>query len=235
MNAKKSLVLMLGLLTFCSVNANAEKADEKHPDDPTKIVTRAGFGYVDGLSVTGSIGLDEARMINARINDGGDEWRLGGSWLFSSGILNFNFSRTNYDYGAYKNNYSLGTFIPLSVFGIAPFGIQIFPTAGYAYNDGEFLKEVKNDQDLSEYILVPNSAHSGYLGAFGMKPLTEELSVSGFAGGSFGSDDYSGHWYGVGAGYKYNGHNSVKLFAVKTEDDFGVVEKIGIIYTYELY
>ncbi len=48
-------------------------AEEKHPDDPTKIVTKAGIAYNEELKFSGSIGLDEARMINARVNADGEE------------------------------------------------------------------------------------------------------------------------------------------------------------------
>ena len=69
-------VTVVGLLVVTGVSAK-----EKHHEDPTKIVTKVGAGYSDSAFVSGSIGLDEARMINARYNETG-EWRLGGSWLF---------------------------------------------------------------------------------------------------------------------------------------------------------
>ena len=68
-------------------------ADEKNQEDPTKIVTKLGVGYSDQFTFSGSIGLDEARMINARINDDASEWPIGGSWLFNFSILNLNFNR----------------------------------------------------------------------------------------------------------------------------------------------
>lgn len=42
-------------------------ADEKLLEDPTKIVTKAGFSFTDELSLSGSIGVDETRKINARV------------------------------------------------------------------------------------------------------------------------------------------------------------------------
>jgi hypothetical protein len=57
------------------------------------------------FGLSGSIGLDDSRMINARLKSSGDEWRIGGSWLFPVGIVNFNFSRSAFDHYAYKNNY----------------------------------------------------------------------------------------------------------------------------------
>ncbi len=223
---------ILSLVTLSLLASFSLSAKEKHHEDPTKIVTKAGIAYSDGLKFSGSIGLDEARMINARVNADGDEWRLGGSWLLPMGIVNFNFSRTDYDYDSYKNNYSIGTFVPLSYFGIEPMGWQIFPMAGYSYNDGEVA--VFDDSSVSEdFYLMPTSTHGGYIGAFALKPLTQKWSIMSFAGGSMGSDDYSGYWGGAGASYKISDAQSFNFYGVIAEDDFGENNSIGASYTYE--
>ena len=72
----------------------SEKSDiydnkAKHHEDPTKIVTRAGVGYNGELTFNGTIGLDDTRKIYGSITASGDEWSLGGSWLFEKGIANF--------------------------------------------------------------------------------------------------------------------------------------------------
>lgn len=207
-------------------------AQEKHHEDPTKIVTKAGFAYSEGLKFSGSIGLDDARMINGRINADGDEWRVGGSWLLPMGILNFNFSRTEFDNDAYKNNYSIGTFVPLSYFDIAPMGWQIFPMAGYSYNDGEFA--VRDESNIeNDYVLMPASSHGGYIGAFALKPLTQNWSMMTFGGASRGSDSYSGYWGGAGASYKISEAQSFNFFGIIADDDFGKTNKLGASYTYE--
>ncbi|MEZ8117226.1 hypothetical protein ACED44_19970 [Vibrio splendidus] len=222
-------LLLVATATLGSMGALAE---EKHPDDPTKIVTKAGVAYNEDLQFSGSIGLDEARMINARVNADGEEWRLGGSWLLPMGIVNFNFSRSEYDNDAYKNNYSIGAFIPLSYFDIEPFGWQIFPMAGYSYNDGE-VAVFDDDNVGSDYVLMPSSTHGGYIGAFGLKTITDEWSIMGFGGGSMGSDDYSGYWAGVGASYKLSDAQSFNFFTIFAEDDFGENNSVGASYTYE--
>ncbi|MCP5922174.1 hypothetical protein NL350_27915, partial [Klebsiella pneumoniae] len=84
-----------------------------------------------------SLALDPARKLNARINSDASEWRVGGSWLFPIGIFNFNIGKNDFSNGASQTNYSVGTFLPLSYFGIEPAGFQIFPMAGYTYNTGE--------------------------------------------------------------------------------------------------
>ncbi|WP_117232678.1 hypothetical protein [Vibrio maerlii] len=224
---RKLSVLILSLLASSTL-----VAEEKHHEDPTKIVTKAGIAYNDEVKFSGSIGLDEARMINARISADADEWRVGGSWLLPMGIVNFNFSRTDFDNDAYRNNYSIGTFVPLSYFGIEPMGWQIFPMAGYSYNDGEIA--VFDDSSVSnDYIMMPTSTHGGYVGAFALKPLTDKWSMMTFAGGSMGSDDYSGYWGGAGASYKISDAQSFNFFGILAEDDFGENNSVGASYTYE--
>ena len=160
-------------------------------------------------------------------------WRLGGSWLFDIGIVNVNFSRSDYDNGGYKNNYSIGTYAPLSRFGFAPGGWQVFLSGGYSYNDGETMQASVVDEQSPEMVLISNSNNSGYIGTFTFKPLTEQWAVMAFAGGSIGSDDYSGYWLGAGLSYSPAKQHSIKTFAYVADDDFGKREKVGIAYTYE--
>lgn len=227
----------LGLIALMVFGINSAKAEEveKNPEDPTKIVTKAGVAYVDeSFGLSGSIGLDETRMINARINNEGDEWRIGGSWLFDFGIVNFNYSKTTYDTeDSYKDNYSIGTFVPLSVFGIEPYGIQIFPMAGYSHNDGELLMENQETAKVDDYVVTPISSNGGYLGAFSLKPLTDKWTAMAVAGGMMGSDDYDGYWLGGGVSYKHNSNHSFNMFAFTVDDDFGKEDTFGISYTYE--
>ncbi len=214
-------------------------AQEKHHEDPTKIVTLVGIGYNDGATLSGSIGLDELSMINASINDDASEWRIGGSWLLDIGIVNFNFSRVDFDDDVYKNNYSVGTFIPLSIFGYTPGGWQIFPMAGYSYNDGnQKIEQEKpssqiNNFNTNDFILIPSTSHGGYLGAFALKPVTNDISVVGFTGGMVGSNSYSGYWGGGGLSYKISPKQSVNLFGIISEDDYGSRNDISVSYSYQ--
>ncbi|WP_114327245.1 hypothetical protein [Candidatus Colwellia aromaticivorans] len=235
----KKKLLASTLLTMTLLLPALSFAQEKHHDDPTKIVTKLGVGYNDGLTFSGSIGLDEVRMINASIDEDASEWRIGGSWLFDIGIVNFNFSRVDYENDVYKNNYSVGTFIPLSIFGFTPGGWQIFPMAGYNYNDGNQLTE-KNAPTLSisnfnagDFVLIPSSSHGAYLGAFGLKPLTENFSLIALAGGMAGSNSYSGYWAGGGLSYKINNQQSFGIFGIISDDDYGQRNDIAISYSYQ--
>lgn len=227
-------ILALAIMFFSGV-VNAEEKQEKNQEDPTKIVTKIGVSYVDkGLGLSGSVGLDDAHMVSARVSEEGDEWRIGGSWLFDLGIVNFNYSRSTYDNeDSYKNNYSIGTFVPLTIFGIEPYGIQIFPMAGLSYNDGELLIENQETAQVEDFIITPISSTGGYVGAFSLKPLTEKLTLMAVAGGTLGSDDYSGYWVGGGLSYKHNKHSSINGFAFTVEDDFGKEDTFGISYKYE--
>jgi len=230
---KKLLLLTTLLLPLVT------QAEDKHHEDPTKIVTRIGIGYNDDVTFSGSIGLDEVRMINASISDDASEWRLGGSWLFDFGIMNFSFNRAEYDDGAYKNNYSVGTFLPLSVFGFTPGGWQIFPMAGYNYNDGEILQETStelvsfNSQNAGDFVLTPNTSHGGYLGAFALKPLNDHFSLITVAGGMMGSESYSGYWAGGGVSYKISANQSFNIFGFISDDNYGKQEKLGLSYSYQ--
>ncbi|MEZ9139711.1 MULTISPECIES: hypothetical protein [unclassified Shewanella] len=228
--AKSHLLTSLSIL--CTLPASLlATADEKHHEDPTKIVTKAGVGYNDQFTFSGSIGLDATRMVNARINDDGSEWRIGGSWLFDFGIVNFNFNRNEYDNDASSNGYSVGTFIPLSYFGFTPGGWQIFPMAGYNYTYGDIAEEDVIDDN--GFILVPKTSHGAYLGAFAMKPLGESWTLMAFGGGAVGSDSYSSYWAGGGASYKINQQQSFNFYGFISESDYGKTNKIGISYTYQ--
>lgn len=230
-NLKRISILSLTALMIITTTV---KAEEKNQEDPTKIVTKLGVAYVDEtFGVSGSVGLSDSKKINARVSDKGDEYRIGGSWLFDIGIVNFNYSKTTYNDTDYKHNYSIGTFVPLSVFGIEPMGVKIFPMAGYSYNDGEIQVEDKKTASVEDFAITSVSNNGGYLGVFALKQLSENFTLMGFGGGSKGSDDYSGSWAGVGLSYKYNKENSFKTFATTVDDDFGSENKLGFVYTYE--
>ena len=173
------------------------------------------------------------RKINGRINKDASEWRLGGSWLFDIGIVNVNFSRADYDDGAYKNDYSIGSYAPLSIYGFAPGGWQVFLSGGYSYKTGKSMQSSFVEGEGPEMVLSSSSSNSGYLGTFGFKPLNEQWNVMAFAGGSLGSEDYSGYWIGGGVSYNPAKQHSIKSFAYVSNDSFGKREKIGISYTYE--
>ncbi|WP_261816939.1 hypothetical protein [Vibrio gallicus] len=213
----------------------------KHVDDPTRIVTKLGvsgdynfesekFGY----AISGSIGLSEAQKINARYHPDTQEWSLGGSWLFDVGIVNFNFGRSEYEDGSNFNNYSVGTFVPLSVFGIEPAGWQIFPMAGFNYTDGErpLNPGEPNYDGENPYVLHPTDSTGGYLGYFSLKPLNEQFTAITFAGASIGSDDYFGYWLGAGIGYKFTKKDSINLLGIVADNDYGADQKIILSYSH---
>lgn len=224
--------LLLSVLIFCSFIVNAEEQTEKHHEDPTKVITRVGFGYTDELTVSGSLALDQTRKINARTNKDLSEWRLGGSWLFDFGIINFNLSRTDYDDGGHKNNYSIGTFLPLNVFGVDTGKWMVFPMAGFNHNSGEIRAE-EDPSLFDEVVMVQNTSNGGYLGVMALRPISETWTFMTFGGGGMGSGGYSNVWGGGGFSYKINTQHSFNFFGFISEDDFGSVNKVGMSYTYE--
>lgn len=240
-----------------TVNSNTEKL----ADDPTKVTTKLGVSYAnnfdfndDNYSFSGSYAIGQAKKLNARINSDASEWRIGGSWLFPIGIVNFNFGKSEYINGANQTNYSIGTFMPLSYFGFEPAGIQIFPTAGYTYNDGESPRctnpngECANLSDLasmpnaeSGFSMVEVSGSSGYLGAFALKPFTPELTMMGFAVGSYGSENdagenYKGYFAGLGLGYLVQKRHSFNAMAFMMDNNTYLNnpdERLILSYTYQ--
>ncbi|MGL5486662.1 MAG: hypothetical protein ACRDC6_10270 [Shewanella sp.] len=229
--APLALLLLTSTSAFCQTATNKTKMD----DDPTKIITKIGVSWADNydfddsnVAISGSLAIDEARKLNARVNSDGSEWRVGGSWLFPIGIFNFNFGKNQYTNGSTQTNYSVGTFIPLSYFGIEPAGIQIFPMTGYTYNTGNHLTcdtsstSRCNNSDFSDepspengFVSTSVSGSSGYLGLFAIKALTQNLRLLSFAGGSLGSKNDRGDYYrgifgGFGLGYSITPHHSIK-------------------------
>ncbi|GEC69012.1 hypothetical protein RTE01_36470 [Raoultella terrigena] len=262
---------LLPLLTLCiglfpgallaqtgQVKTNAEKS----ADDPTRVTTRVGIAWSDNyamddsnLAFSGSLALDQARKINVRINSDASEWRVGGSWLFPIGIFNFNFGKNEYPGDASQTNYSIGTFVPLSFFGIEPAGFQIFPMAGYSYNTGDRMAcnadkhKACSQSDFSGMPSPENgfestniSGSSGYLGAFVLKPLTQNLRMIGFLGGSYGSksdagDNYKGYFGGLGLGYNLTEHNAVKVLTYVQDNNTYLDEadkRILLAWQYQL-
>lgn len=245
---QKLVVTMLLLPTLTFAGVDRKSSAKKLSEDPTKVTTKFGINYNNnydlnnaGLRFSGSVALDPIRKINASINEDGSDWRIGGSWLFDIGIVNFNFGRKEFTSGAKQNNYSVGTFIPLSTFGITPFGMQIFPMAGYTYNDGEVLcdrlAQECNGGRVSplnpDFMLVSSEAHSAYLGAFALKPLAQNLTWFMFASGSMGSNDFSGYGLGTGLGYTFNKHHSVSMFTAHMDNSYGTDTLFGFAYSYQ--
>ncbi len=238
MKNKVALVSAALLVSTMASAADGRVKENKNKlaDDPTKVISKVGVSYANNydfedsnLSFSGSIAFDEARKLNARINDDASEWRIGGSWLFPVGIVNFNFGKNEYTNGATQTNYSVGTFMPLSYFGIEPLGFQIFPMAGYTYNDGEAPVcdgEVGSKCSNPDFVGTPSaengfnmmtsSGSSGYVGAFALKSLTTELTLMSFLAGTYGSensegDNFKGGMGGVGLGYAVNKNHSFNV------------------------
>lgn len=240
--------LLFSTLAFAE-NSNIRNDNKKLADDPTRITTKIGLSYSDNynandptIKFSGSIALDPARKINVSLNDEASEWRVGGSWLFDIGIVNFNFGKNEYENGANQTNYSVGTFVPLSYFGVEPMGIQIFPMAGYSYNDGESPCNVKMSGSGCEnqhptisddYVMVSSQSHGGYLGALALKPLTQSITMIFAGGGSIGSNDYSGYWYGGGLGYSITERHSVSANSFLMDNSFAQETKFSFGYKYQ--
>ncbi|WP_152033004.1 hypothetical protein [Gallaecimonas mangrovi] len=217
-------------------------AEEKLAEDPTRVETKLGLSYDDAFNLSASFAFDAARKINASINKDASEWRLGGSWLFPVGIVNFSFGRNEFTSGAHQTHYSVGTFIPLSYFGFKPFGIEIFPAAGYSHNNGEiicrgntqsssFCHGLSNNLDIG-LVTLPVKSNGGYLGMFALKPITPALTLILAAGSAKGSNHYSGHAFGAGLGLRINERQSCHFLAYSTDNSYGSESHLGLSYKY---
>ena len=228
-------VLLLLLVPLCQADDNTKLAQ-----DPTRIKTKLGLGYNEQLTLSGSIALDEARKLNASISEDASEWRLGGSWLFDFGIVNFSAGRNEFDNGSNQTSYSIGTFMPLSYFGFAPLGIQLFPTIGYTYTSGEVICSSADCLGSApsldnHYVFVPIESNSGYLGLIAMKPLSEQFTVLSFIGTAKGSNSYHGNWMGAGLGYSPNQQHAVSLSVINIDTSFGQESRLAASYKYEFH
>ena len=197
------------------------KESEKNANDPTKIITKFGVGYDDGFKFSGSIGLDETRKLNGSIDEKGENWRIGGSWLFPKGILNFNI-----DGDEHRTSYGVGTFVPLSAFGVDTGEWMLFPMAGASYTDGTtFNKDTNKSEDIKSF--------GGYAGMFVLRPLDERWTLFGWGGGGIGSDDFNSMWGGGGIGFSVTKRQSLNLVGYASKDSFRTDNGVSVSYTYE--
>ncbi|TKB46317.1 hypothetical protein [Thalassotalea mangrovi] len=261
MKSTSVLVLLSMFLMSGEMQAqerNVKSNDEKLADDPTKVITKFGLSYANNydfndsnFSISGSFAFDQARKINARVNGDGSEWRIGGSWLFPFSIINFNFGKNEYANGGNQTNYSIGTFMPLSHFGIEPAGFQIFPMAGYTYNDGEAPVCVEgrcSSEDITIEVtpengfkMVQSKGGSGYLGAFALKPLQAHWTLMTVVNFSYGSENaegenYKGWFGGVGASFAPNTNHSFSAFTFLMNNNTYLDEadkRLILSYTYQ--
>ncbi|EHK9086573.1 hypothetical protein AB8302_005134 [Vibrio parahaemolyticus] len=263
MKNKLALVCTTLLVSTLAHGAEHRVKDNKNKlaDDPTKVITKFGASYANNydfddqnISFSGSLALDQARKINLRINDDVSEWRIGGSWLFPVGIVNFNFGKNEYVNGADQTNYSVGTFMPLSYFGIEPAGFQIFPMAGYTYNTGDVpVCDGAESSHCSEpnftgtpsaengFNMMSSSGSSGYVGAFALKSFTKELTLISFAAGTYGSENsegenYKGFFGGIGLGYLVNKRHSFNVMTFVMDNNTYLDEadkRVAVSYQYQ--
>jgi len=207
--------------------------DEKNPEDPTKIVTRLGAGYNGDVTVNGSFGLDKARMISGYSNSDATEWRLGGSWLFEKGIVNFSFKKTQYDSGGDSISYNIGSYIPLKVFGFEPCGWQIFPSFGFNYTEGDLVASL-DPLSPENPLLIPFDSKGIYLGVFTLKPINDQWTLMIGLGGSYGKDDTTNIYGGTGLSYRFTKKQSLNLFySLSNSSQFGSNDTLGINYRFE--
>ncbi len=202
---------------------------EKLADDPTKVVTKIGARYSDFGTVFGSVAFGPVTKVNLSVSEG-DQWRIGGSYLFNFGIVNISASEQELDSGVTQTQYAIGTFVPLVALGIQPGGWLLFPAAGANYTEGD---ASGIDFDFADAFPTEISSKGGYVGLLGLKPLSERWVVKGGGVLSAGSDDYSGFSVGAGVTFNASANDSISVFGSYTDNSFGQRELFGVSYTRE--
>ncbi|MBC7001092.1 hypothetical protein BIZ37_00870 [Photobacterium sp. BZF1] len=220
---KKILLAAVTIAATATAHADVTGGEEKNAEDPTKIITRVGAGWTNsGIRFNGSLGLDEARMINVSITDDGDEWSVGGSWLFDIGILNVDVRKSDFGDGNINTSYSAGTYLPLES---QPWGWMPFVTFGYSYNDGETTEDGVKEKVRS---------HAGYLGMFAIKPINEKWTGIAVVGTTQGQNNYSSYWGGAGISHQLTQSQSINLVGIAVDSSlYGSDQRLNLNYRYE--
>lgn len=217
-------IILILVSTFYLSALNAKEvtaskvAEPKNQEDPTKIVTKVGLGYNGDLVLSGSFALSQTNKVNGSINSEGDEWRIGGSWLLSKGIVNF-----NVDVDDFRKSFSVGTYVPLSVFGVDTGEWMLFPLAGVSSTQGQ-----RNENNIK-----PDKTYGGYAGMFFLRPINNELTLMGWGVGGLGSNDYSSIGLGAGLSYKIDLYQSVNVVSFYSDDVYRTDTTFGINYRFE--
>jgi hypothetical protein len=203
--------------------------DEKLSDDPTKIVTKLGVRYTDYATGFGSVAFGPVTKINVSVSEN-EDWSVGGSYLFPFGIVNVAASQKNFSGGVRQTQYSIGSFVPLSAFGIQPAGWQMFTAFGYNYSEGSFPTYELDDLDLG---FASTASRGGYFGVVALKPLSPKWTFKSGIIGSKGSNDYSGFNAGGGFSYTLTDRDTLSINASYTDNSFGARDQIGVSYSRE--
>lgn len=217
-------VILAGSTAFAQTSQS-----EKLSDDPTKIVTKLGFRYSDFATVFGSVAFGPVTKINVSVAEG-EQWSLGGSYLFEFGIVNVAASRKTLSSGIAQSQYSVGTFVPLTALGIEPDGWLLFPAAGANYTEGSL---ASFEFDFGDALPIDTASKGGYLGMLALRPMTNDWVLkTGFVA-SAGSNDYSGFSLGAGLTYNATSQDSFSVFGSYIDNSFGQRELAGISYSRE--
>lgn len=221
----------LAAMTFClTVASPAYAQNEKAPEDPTKIATKAGVSYSDDeFSVSGSLAVGPKIKFNGRISESG-MWSVGASYLFPVAILTFAAAKNELSTGVEQIRYSLGGFVPVTELGLKTDKWNLFVPFGYTYTKGTW---PVTDVDQNENLSIELSSNSGYFGIFVLRPLSKKFTL--MAGGivTKGTNDFSGFAAGGGLSYHLTQNDTLRLSASYNDNSFGQKNKVNIAYVHE--
>lgn len=218
----------IGMAVLALACAAPCRASDKAPEDPTKIVTKAGLSYADEIAASGSLAVGTKFKFNGRATESG-QWSLGASYLFPVTILTFSAGESELDNGVMQTQYSLGGFASLAELGVRSGRWQLFVPFGYQYTRGE---QPVTDVEMQDGLPMQASS-SGYIGLFVLRPLSPRVSFLARATVMRGTHDYSGTSAYAGLSWHLSARDTVGLRASYVDNSFGQKEKLGISYQHE--
>ncbi|WP_117232707.1 hypothetical protein [Vibrio maerlii] len=195
-NTISSGIIILAVLGF----ANLAKAEEKNAFDPTNIETKISANYDFSQEQFGTR-IEVAtsatnKLFGSYAEDG--SWSAGGGYLTDYGIIDVYMSGDDVSTG-----YNIGTYVPLSSFGVDTGKWMLFPMAGLNYT------QYDDSLDMED-------SYGGYGGLFALRPINDKLTFISYGGGMYGTNHES-LFVGAGVGYVLNDSFNLATL-VKYED-----------------
>ncbi|CAK2060388.1 hypothetical protein [Vibrio crassostreae] len=176
------------------------QAEEKNAFDPTNIDTKVSVNYDFNQEQFGTrieVATSETNKLFGSYSENG-AWSAGGGYLTGYGIIDIYMSGDDESTG-----YNIGTYVPLSSFGVDTGKWMLFPMAG--------LNFTQYDDSLGM-----DDSYGGYGGLFALRPISDKLTFIGYGGGMYGTNHES-LFTGAGLGYVVNDDLNLSSI-VKYED-----------------
>lgn len=206
----KNILLTVVIIFFFNHSVMAEQEKKKNFFDPTNIDTRIGAQYTDkGFGASGSIAWSETGKVNVSATEGGS-WTLGGSWGTDWGLIDYYVS-SDED----RTGYYLGTYVPLSTFGVDTGKLMVFPFAGANYTTFE-----------EPQVSGATDSYGAYAGVLALYPVNEQVTAGIYSFYAYGTE-YTNALAAAFVGYNFTENLALKTMAGYSDDNYDS----GMVYT----